>query len=290
MNKFKGIFPALLTPFNKDGSVNTSSLIKLVEYNLEKGVDGFYVAGSTGEAFLLTDEERKLVYKTVADVAKGRCTLIAHIGCISTMQAIEFAKYAKSLGYDAMSSVAPFYYGFGVMQIKKYYHDIMDAVDLPMIIYNIPAFSGVTMSTDDLAELIGDKRVLGLKHTSNDFFMLEQLRTKFADKIFYNGYDEMFLSGLAMGADGGIGSTYNFMAEKFIKIRNLFCEGKIEEAREVQKVANKIITILIKVGVMAGEKEVLTQLGIEMGDCRPPFAALTDEQKKLIKDEILPLL
>ena len=100
----------------------------------------------------------------------------------------------------------------------------------------------------------------------------------------------MFLAGLSMGADGGIGSTYNFMADKFVKIQNLFKNNNIEEAQQIQKEANRIITILCKIGVMQAEKEVLNQLGFDFGNCRPPFGMPTDEEKELIKNEIIPFI
>ena len=228
--------------------------------------------------------------KTISDRAKGKCTLIAHIGCISTTEAIKLAKAAKEMGYDAISSVAPFYYKFSFAEIKKYYFDIVDAVDLPMLIYNIPAFSGVNLTVGNIAEFLNDDRFIGVKHTSNDYFALEQYKAAFPDKIVYNGYDEMFLAGLAMGADGGIGSTYNFMTDKFVKMRELAAQNKMKEALEIQKVANVIISALIKVGVMQGEKAILDALGIQMGPCRSPFAPLTEAQKKELLDTVLPLL
>ena len=224
-DSLKGIYPALLTPFKND-HVNASVLQELIEYNIEKGVSGFYVGGSTAEAFMLSDTERKQVYAIAADAAGGRVNLIAHIGCISTAQAIQFAKTAKALGYQAISAIAPFYYKFSFEQIKKYYFDIVDAVDMPMIIYNFPNFSGVNLSVEQVSEFFCDPRFIGIKHTSNDFFALEQFKTSFPDKLVFNGFDEMLMSGLAMGADGGIGSTYNFMAEKFIAIQNLMKEKK----------------------------------------------------------------
>ena len=142
----------------------------------------------------------------------------------------------------------------------------------------------------EMSEFLSDDRFVGIKYTSNDFFTMEQCKANFPNKIVYNGYDEMFLAGLSMGADGGIGSTYNFMADKFVKIQKLFKENKIEEAQAIQKDANKIITILCKIGVMQAEKEVLNQLGFDFGVCRPPFGAPTEEEKELIKKEILPLL
>ena len=284
-DSLKGIYPALLTPF-KNGTVNANALQDLITYNIEKGVAGFYVGGSTAEAFMLSDAERNQVYKIAADTAGGKVNLIAHIGCISTDQAIQFGKTAKSLGYQAISAIAPFYYKFSFEQIKKYYFDIVDAVDMPMIIYNFPNFSGVNLSVEQVSEFFCDPRFIGIKHTSNDFFALEQFKTHFPEKLVFNGFDEMFMSGLAMGADGGIGSTYNFMAEKFIAIQKLVEEKKLDEALEIQREANRIIKALCKVGVMEGEKEVLCQMGFDFGTARAPFSVLTDDQKKFLKEHI----
>ena len=227
-----------------------------------------------------------MVYETVAKANAGRVTLIAHVGCISTAQAISFAKYAESLGYDAVSAIAPFYYKFSFEQIKKHYYDIVNSVDLPMIIYNFPNFSGVNLSVDQVAEFFCDERFIGIKHTSNDYFAMEQFKTRFPEKLVYNGFDEMLLSGLAMGADGGIGSTYNFMAEKYVEIMKLFSENRLSEARAVQQECNRIITALCKVGVMEGEKEVLDQMGFDFGRARAPFSELSPEQKDFIKQTI----
>lgn len=284
--KLQGIYTALLTPFDSVGKVNTKALEQLVDYNLQKGVDGFYVGGSTAEAFLLSEQERNLVYEVVAKTAGGKCNLFAHVGSISTDCAIGFAKTAEKLNYTAISAIAPFYYKFSFDQIKKYYYDIVNSVNLPMIIYNFPNFSGVNLSVDQVAEFFCDERFIGIKHTSNDYFALEQFKSNFSDRLVYNGFDEMFLSGVAMGADGGIGSTYNFMAEKFIQIRKLFLENKHEEALKVQREANRIIKALIQVGVMEAEKEVLCQLGMDFGHARAPFSVLTDEQKLFLRKNV----
>lgn len=288
--KFKGIFPALLTPFDRHGNVNTEVLRELVDYNLKKGVTGFYVGGSTAEAFLLTEKERLQIMKTVSEQSNGKCTLIAHVGCISTAQSIKFAKEAQELGYDAVSSVAPFYYKFSFEEIKKFYFDIVNAVDLPMFIYNFPAFSGVNLTVDNIKEFLTDDRFLGVKHTSFDYFALERFKTAFPEKLVYNGYDEMFLAGLSMGADGAIGSTFNFMAEKFIQIRELFLQNDLQSAQKVQREANIIIQALCKVGVMQGEKAVLDALGFDFGPARAPFGSLSEAQKDELVNVVLPLL
>lgn len=288
--KFKGIFPALLTPFDKQGKINEKVLCELVEYNLNKGVNGFYVGGSTAETFLMTEKERASVMKIVSECAKGKGTLIAHIGCISTDQAVRLAKTAKELGYDAISSVAPFYYKFSFEEIKKYYFDIVNAVDMPMLVYNFPAFSGVTLTVDNIKEFLSDERFIGVKHTSSDYFALEQFKSAYPDKVIYNGYDEMFLAGLSMGADGAIGSTFNFMSEKYVKIYECFHNGDMGAAQKLQREANVIIQSLCKVGVMQGEKAVLEGLGFDFGVARAPFLELTIDQKKELCEKVLPLL
>ncbi|MBR4761284.1 MAG: N-acetylneuraminate lyase [Clostridia bacterium] len=290
MKDYKGIFTALLTPFDKDDKINEKELEKLVKFCLGKGVTGFYVGGSTAETFLLTTEERKQIMDVVKATAPD-ATLIAHIGSINERQATELALHAKKLNYDVISSVAPFYYKFKFEEIKNYYFRLADAAGLPMLVYHFPKYSGVNMGIDEMRQFLEDDRFIGIKYTSNDFFTMERCKTTFPEKIVYNGFDEMFLAGLSMGADGGIGSTYNFMADKFVKIKQLFEAGKIDEAREIQKVVNRIVVLLHDAGgVMQSEKEILNQLGFDFGFCRKPFGQPTAEQKELIAKEIIPLI
>ena len=287
MEKYKGIFTALLTPFDKDNKVNETQLEKLIKHNLKMGVKGFYVCGSTGEAFLLSTDERKQVMDIVKSTAP-EATLIAHIGSVNEMEAMELANHAKKLSYDAISSVAPFYYKFSFEEIKNYYYRLADSAELPMLVYHIPTFSGVNMGIREMSQFLADDRFLGIKYTSNDFFTMEQCKANFPEKIVYNGFDEMFLAGLSMGADGAIGSTYNFMADKFVRIKQCFDAQEVKAAQEIQKQANRIITVLCQIGVMQAEKEVLNQLGFDFGVCRHPFGELTAKQKELIAKEIIP--
>lgn len=285
MKDFKGIYTALLTPFDKNNKINPKVLADLVKFNLDKGVSGFYVGGSTAEAFMLSTDERKEVMEIVKNAAPN-ATLIAHIGSINELEAADLAVRAKELDYDAISSVTPFYYKFSFDEIKGYYGRLADKATLPMLVYHFPAFSGVAMGAKEMGEFLGDDRFLGIKYTSNDFFAMEQCKTNFPNKIVYNGYDEMLLAGLSMGADGGIGSTYNFMADKYVEIMKLFNDNNLVKAKEIQKEANRIIAVLCKVGVIGAEKEVLNQLGFDFGICRHPFIEPTEADKELIKREI----
>lgn len=289
MKNLSGIYTALLTPFTKEGKINEKELARLVRHNLTLGADGFYVGGSTAEAMMLNAEERMEIMRIVKENAND-AKLIAHIGSLNERDAHKLAAYAHELSYDLISSVAPFYYKFSFSEIKDYYVRLAESSGMKMLVYHFPAFSGVSMGSDEMATFLNDDRFAGIKFTSNDFFTLEQCKSNFPNKLVFNGYDEMMLSGLAMGADGGIGSTYNFMADKFVSIRKLFLEGKIEEARCVQNEANRIITVLCKIGVMQAEKEVMNQLGFDFGHCLPPFSKITEEQRALIAKEIIPFI
>lgn len=282
-DKFKGVFPALLTPFDREGKVNDKAVADLIELNVAKGVDGFYVGGSTGEGLLLTVEERKQLFRAAAKANSGRTTMIAHVGTICTEHAVDMARCAQAEGYDAISAVAPYYYAFGYDAVKQYYSEIADSVDLPMIIYNFPAANGFQFTKEYAEEFFRNPKFIGIKHTNADLFRLQQFKTMSCNPIVYNGFDEMFVAGLSMGADGGIGSTYNFMAEKFIEIYRKFRSGDMSGAQKVQFDANQIISELIRYGVFAMEKGILSEMGIDMGECRKPFLPLSQEGREACK-------
>lgn len=281
MDKFKGIFPALVTPYTVNGEINEVSLRKIVQLNIEKGVKGFYVNGSTGETFVLNMDEKKRLIDIVVNEVKGRSTIIYHVGNIGTAEAVELAKYGEQANVDAISAIPPFYYKFGFEEIKGYYQDIMDSVNVPMIVYNFPAFSGVQFTMDNFMELLEDDRVIGVKHTSMNLYDLERLQFK-SKKIVFNGHDEVFLGGLGMGAIGGIGSTFNLMAEKFVDIYNLTQENRHEEAFAIQREANNVIDALVKVGVNQGIKYGLEKMGIDCNGCRKPFKSLTEAEMQYL--------
>ena len=285
--EFKGIYPALLTPFDTENKINEKALRKLVRFNIDKGVQGFYVCGSTAECFLLSVDDRKRILDIVADENAGRVRIIAHVGAISQLQAVDLARHAKSAGADMVSSICPFYYGFPFPNLRSYYFALADSVDLPVLIYYFPANSGVKLTAESIGEFLTDPRFAGIKFTNNDFYMMQQIKAAFPDSVVFNGYDEMFLCGIGMGADGGIGSTYNFMAEKFIGIMQAMQQGKLSEARRLQYQANAVITQLYRHEIMPAEKAVLEMMGIPMGSCLEPFGKLDQQAKDALRSVLL---
>ena len=291
MKQLKGIFPALLTPF-AENQINESALRSLVEWNISQGVSGFYVCGSTGEAFLLTHDERKQVLEIVANQVKGRVAIIAHIGAISTDLSLDLGRHASSLpGINAVSSIPPFYYHFSQEEVIKYYLDIANELAFPVIPYNFPKLSGVTLSPDIVRELRKNEYIIGVKFTSENFYDLERMKLNDPELLVYNGFDEMFLAGLSMRADGAIGSTFNFMADKYIAIHQAFEEGNIKKAQTIQSQANDVLQFLLQTRCfMAAEKYLIDLIGIPFGEPRRPFFPLTADEKIMLKTKVQPLL
>ena len=277
--KLKGIMPALMTAFDTAtesiSKENTAALVKKLK---SAGVHGFYVGGSSGEMVLCSVKERMELLETVME-ASGDLTVIAHTGAMSTADAILLSRHAESSGADAISSVTPLYYKYSFREIKHYYSRLCEAVSVPVIIYNIPALTGTALDFGQLSELLSIDGVGGMKFTSSDFFLLNRLKQEFPDKVFYNGCDEMLLSGLSAGADGGIGTTYNFMPEMFLSIYELFNSGRMKEANAVQSMANKIIAEVVSKGTLSASKQMINFSGLDYGVCREPLLPLDETAK-----------
>ncbi|MDB5849076.1 MAG: N-acetylneuraminate lyase [Rhodoferax sp.] len=278
-----GVFSALITPFHDDGSLNLDRLAPLAEFELAQGLHGFYVGGSTGEAFLQTAAERKAVLSEFAKVVKGRARLIAHVGAIATDEAIDIAHAAADAGYDAVSAIPPFYYDFSAAEVLAHYRALADATPLPLVVYNFPAKSARPLSTADLLALLAHPKIIGVKHTSQNLYQLERLKTAAPEAVIYNGFDEMFAGGVAMGADGGIGTTFNVMGRIFVQMFDAMRAGDLPRARSLQTRANAVIDVLIEVGVFPGTKAMLKLLGVDCGPCRRPFAPLSSAQQAKVE-------
>ena len=283
MKDLRGIYPALPTPMNGDGAVNYAALKDLVDFVIGQGVDGVYIGGSTAESFLLTEDERKKIAETVLAHAAGRVKAIVHTGAGGTDAALRLSKHAKANGADAISSVPPIYFKYTSDEVIAYYLELIEASDMSLVVYNIPAFTGINMTQGPIAELFKHPRVVALKHTNTNMYELERVLAHNPSLIALNGYDEAFLSGLSMGASGMIGSTVNFMARKFIALRDAFQAGRNDEAFRLQREANEIIETLVEVGVFNAVKYALTLRGVDCGNCRGPFKPLTDEGKARVK-------
>lgn len=276
----KGIFSALIASFDKRGNINEKGLREIIRHNLDVcEVDGLYVNGSTGENFMLSTKEKKRIFSIVKDEVKEQVPLIAQVGSINLMESIELANFTTDLGYDCISAVTPFYYKFDFEEIKDYYNTIINSVDNKMIIYSIPFLTGVDMTLDQFGELFENDKIIGVKFTAADFYLLERMRKRFPDKLIYSGFDEMLLPATVLGVDGAIGSTYNINGKRAKEIFKLVEENKINEAKEIQSLTNDLISDILSNGLYQTIKLLLEEEGVEAGYCRKPMKKPTDEMK-----------
>jgi len=281
------IYPATITPFTEDNKINHDALKALMEMNYNQGARGFFIGGSSAECFLLTHQERLELFESAAFM-KNRATMIAHVGTFATYEAIEYARCAKELGYDAIAATPPFYYGFDSASISRYYYDIYEAVGMPMFIYNFPGNTGkeFNLSDPNYHDLFLSDAIIGVKHTNQIVYQLERIKQLNPDLIVLNGYDETMIAAMALGADGAIGSTFNFMYPHYARIYDAFKCGDIEKARALQIKANNIMNACVDVGLFPAIKYILNKQGIDAGLPRKPFLPLTEEQKRKVDDAI----
>lgn len=283
MRDLRGIYPALPTPMKADKSIDYAMLDALVDFELAQGVDGLYVGGSTAESFLLTEEERRRIAETVLRRAAGKVSVIVHTGAGGTDAAVRLSVHAKEHGADAISSVPPIYFKYTADEIISYYLDLIESTDMALVVYNIPAFTGINLTQGTARELFKHPRVVALKHTNTNMYELERVLAHNPGLIGLNGYDEAFLSGLSMGAAGMIGSTVNFMARKFIALRDAYRGGRSAEALHLQGQVNEIVETMVEVGVFNAVKYAMTLRGVDCGECRRPFKPLTSAAKAKVR-------
>lgn len=286
MKNLKGIFSALLVSFNEDGTINEKGLRQIIRHNIDKmKVDGLYVGGSTGENFMLSTEEKKEIFRIAKDEAGDAIALIAQVGSVNLKEAVELGKYATELGYDSLSAVTPFYYKFSFPEIKNFYETIILETGSPMIVYSIPFLTGVNIGVAQFAELFENPKIIGVKFTAGDFYLLERLRKAFPNHLIYAGFDEMMLPATVLGVDGAIGSTFNVNGVRARQIFELAQQGKIKEAFEIQNVTNDLIEGILGNGLYQTIKGLLEEEGVQAGYCREPMTkSLTDAQKKVVKE------
>ncbi|CAM8021415.1 dihydrodipicolinate synthase family protein [Atlantibacter hermannii] len=277
---FRGIISAVVTPMHADESVNYAALETLAHAQLARGVEGFYCCGSSGEGPLLRFDERKQVLATLVNAAQGKVPVIAHVGTPRTQDAVGLAKSAEQDGASAVSLVPPYYYKYSREEIIAYYRRVLDAISIPVILYNIPQFTGVELDSLTAEALLGDEQVLGVKHTSHNLYSLERMIARYPDKVFFNGFDEIFLSSLAAGATATVGTTVNLQPELFLALRTAFRQGDIPKAQRLQQQINEVVENLVARGVFQSAKYLAGKGVVDTGPTREPFVALTATQRE----------
>lgn len=278
MNKYQGVIPAFYACYDEQGVVAPKKVRELTRYLIKKGVAGLYVGGSSGECIYQSVNDRKATLENVMAEASGKVTVIAHVACNNTDDSQELAHHAETLGVDAIAAIPPIYFHLPEYAIAQYWNDISaSAPNTDFIIYNIPQLAGVSLTVPLLREMKKNPRVVAVKNSSISVQDIQMFHDEGVE--VFNGPDEQFISGLVMGAIGGIGGTYAAMPELFIKAYEVLRAGNLKEAMDIQNVINHIIYKMCSShgNMYAMIKTILhKQGGPDIGGVRKPLVNLVE--------------
>lgn len=288
ITKFQGIIPAFYACYDKEGNISPESVRELTRWFIQKGVKGLYVGGSSGECIYQGKEERKVVLENVMAEAKGKLTVIAHVACNNTADSQELAAHAESLGVDAIASIPPIYFHLPPYAIAKYWNDISAAApNTDFVIYNIPQLAGVSLTVPLLKKMLENPRCIGVKNSSMPTQDIQMWRDEGA--IVFNGPDEQLISGLVMGATGGIGGTYGVMPELYLELYRCVKFGDLTKALDIQNDCCRIIYKMCSAhgNMYAVIKEILRKLGgPDCGSVRAPLAELVEDDASIVDESV----
>ena len=285
LKKYHGVIPAFYACYDEEGNISPERVRGLTRHLIGKGVNGLYVGGSSGECIYQGVEERKVVLENVMAEAKGKVVVIAHVACNNTADSQVLAAHAESLGVDAIASIPPIYFHLPEYGIAQYWNDISAAApNTDFVIYNIPQLAGVALTTSLLREMKKNPRVIGVKNSSMPTQDIQMWHDE--DLLVFNGPDEQFISGLAMGACAGIGGTYAVMPELFLKVYEHFQKGEMEAARQIQNEIDHIIYKMCSAhgNLYAVQKAILAKDGVPCGSVRKPMPALISSEAAVVDE------
>ena len=283
MSEFSGVYPALVTPFDGRGRPDAGVVRELVDWQLQAGVDGFYVCGSTGEGLLMSPDERRTMLEATVRAAQGRGRVIAHVAALDTATTVALARHAADQGADAISVLPPLVFVPDAAGLREHYRMICEATPLPVFLYYMPWLTGGRgMSVEEFKNLLDFPTIRGIKFSDYDHFTMRQMGGLRPDVVVFSGYDEVFLSGLVSGAHGGIGATYNLMPHLFVGIQRAFRNGDYVVARALQDRVCAMIQTMCGMFLFGTIKAGLTHLGFAAGNPRRPMRPLNPDERKVL--------
>ncbi len=284
LSKFTGITIALHSCYDAEGNIAPETYKTLCRHYDSLGIHGLYVCGSTGEGLLMNTKERKIVLESVMEAVGDRMTVIAHIGSLATRDSIELARHAEEMKVDAISSLPCLYYPATDEAVEAHWNAIIDSVDLPFIIYNIPGTTHYTLTPELCGRMAANNHVIGVKNSSMSSYDINRFKRIGGDNfIVFNGPDEQYLAGRMSGAVGGIGGSYGAIPELLLKIEDYIQQKEYEKAQQVQNAINEIIEKMYATeSFIAAAKEIISRRVTPVGTPRMPILQLSEESQRLI--------
>lgn len=291
MVEIKGIIPPIITPMNEDESINYEELRNQINRQIEAGVHGIFVFGTNGESYILSDEEKIEVLRVTIKEVNGRVPVYAGTGCPGTQDTIRMSRKAQELGADVLSIICPYFASASQDEIYEHYKAVAEAVDLPIVLYNIPARAGNSIAPQTVARLAKIPNIIGAKDSSGNFDnMLQYIElTRGMDFAILSGNDSLILWNLMAGGTGGIAGCANIYPHTLVSVYELYQQGDVEGARKAQDSIRNIRKNFKFGNPNTIVKKAVNLLGYPAGPCRAPFNRLSEEtiasiQKTLDED------
>ncbi len=288
---FTGAGVAIVTPFNSDLSVNYDKLGELIEYQIANGTDAIIICGTTGEASTLTDDEHREEIKFAVDKVAGRVPVIAGTGSNDTAYSIELTRYAKEVGADASLNVTPYYNKTTQRGLIKHFTAIADAVDLPMILYNVPGRTGMTISPDTYKELSKHPNIVATKEASGNLADVVRIKYLCGDDLdIYSGEDGLITPMLSLGAKGVISVLSNIKPRGTHNICEEYFRGNVEASAALQIKYSNLVDALFCETNPIPVKAAMNVLGFDVGECRLPLYEMSEANLAKLKaaiDEVI---
>ncbi len=286
MSLFAGSGVALVTPM-KDGGVNYSRLEQLINWQIEKQTDAIIICGTTGEAATMTEEERRKVIRFTVEKVAGQIPVIAGTGSNNTRHTVEMSQYAEKVGVDGLLLVTPYYNKTTQKGLKEHYLNIADAVNIPIILYNVPGRTGLNLLPQTVAALTEHPMIQGVKEASGDISQVAEIARLCPDDfMIYSGNDDMIVPLLSLGGKGVISVVANILPEKIHNLVVDYLEGRTEKARQNQLQVNGLVHALFIETNPIPIKTAMNLLGMEVGEVRLPLTTMDPENKEILVREM----
>lgn len=281
---FTGAGVAIVTPMNTDGSINYTQFAENIEFQIENHTDAIIVCGTTGESSTMTDEEHVESIRFVVEQTKKRVPVIAGTGSNDTAYAIELSKEAESLGVDGLLLVTPYYNKTSQRGLVAHFTAIADAVNIPIILYNIPGRTGININIDTYAELAEHKNIVAVKEASGNISYVAQLIAKFGDKLdVYSGNDDQIVPIMSLGGKGVISVVSNILPKETHDMAQFCLDNDFKSAAELQiKYLELINNLFIEVNPIP-VKEAMNLMGMNAGKCRMPLVDMAENNVAVLK-------
>jgi len=285
VESLRGVYPAIVTPFTADDRLDEAALGKVTDYVIQGGVHAIMATGGTGEFPHLDRQERKRATAVIVGAARGRVPVIAGTAAASTREAILLSQDAQEMGAAAVILTPPFYFHLPALSLVEHFRLIVKEIDIPLIVYNNPLYTGNNLSPQNIASLSDDWRIIGCKQSNTDMGQLvELLRQAPASFSVNTGIDSQFYPALCAGARGIFSTAASVIPKQMVDIYRLTVDGQHEAARALHmkvQVLNRFLEY--DPGYVAPCKEAMEMLGIKVGLPRKPMPGLTDAERSGVR-------